>query len=175
MQHTLDGRPQEGLQIGSASKPIEDPRLPDGGGPPEVGLTLLKRTRVLVVSGDLEGADAASLEALRIFSETRDVSALAQILDLMAVLAAAERMPERAVRLAGAASGARQTVDTGSILEEEGAEDPRNTARRFLSEETIAKVWADGRALSLEEALGYAREGARSSLPREAGCWTDGL
>jgi hypothetical protein len=38
--------------------------------------------------------------------------------------------------------------------------DPRDTAAKMLDEATVERAWAEGAAMTLEEALAYAREDA---------------
>jgi non-specific serine/threonine protein kinase len=119
----------------------------------------------LLVSLALVDIDAAAPAAARarleegaaLVRELQDRATAALCLDGFAGLAAAQGQPARALRLAGAAARLRQAL---------GAAQPRNLrdwverhlgpARRALTAGDRAARWADGQAMSLEEALGYA-------------------
>jgi hypothetical protein len=85
--------------------------------------------------------------------------ALAQSLEDLAALARRERQPERAIRLLGAEEafcetlGARPPVAVGAEYERTVAE-----GRAALGEAggAFAAVWAEGRAMSLDQAIEYA-------------------
>jgi hypothetical protein len=67
---------------------------------------------------------------------------------------------ERAARLAGAAAAWHSTA-SGRIPEAFiPYEDPGMAAVRRLSDEAFQRAWTRGPAMSLEEALAYAREDA---------------
>jgi hypothetical protein len=108
-----------------------------------------------------EHARARSLyeESLVLRREVGDKVAIAQALEDFAVLAGRERQAERGVRLLGAAEafcetlGARPPVAIAVEYERTVA-----VGRAALGEARFAAVWADGRALSLEQAIAYALE-----------------
>jgi hypothetical protein len=67
--------------------------------------------------------------------------------------------PERAVRLAAAATAVREEV--GGHLPDaffDPFRDPRETAAEVLDPETVDRLWAEGWTMSIEEAVAYARE-----------------
>jgi hypothetical protein len=61
--------------------------------------------------------------------------------------------------MAGAADGFRQSVGGGLTVEAFRWETkpPRDAARRFLTDTEIDRAWAQGRTMSLEKAIAYAR------------------
>jgi len=76
-------------------------------------------------------------------------------------LAAAQGQPERALHLAGAAAALRETI--GAPLpptEQEEFERHLEMARQTLDEEAAAKALANGRAMTLEQAIEYALQEA---------------
>ena len=83
--------------------------------------------------------------------------ALAQSLEDLAVLAGREQQAERAIRLLGAGEafcetlGARPPVAVAEEYERTVAE-----GRAALGETAFAAAWAEGRAMSLEQAVAYA-------------------
>jgi non-specific serine/threonine protein kinase len=75
-----------------------------------------------------------------------------------AALAAAERLPEAALRLEGATAALTQR--TGIVVQphERRRCDPwLATARQALGDEAAAAAWEDGRQMRLAEAIGYAQ------------------
>jgi predicted ATPase/class 3 adenylate cyclase len=88
-----------------------------------------------------------------------DLSGTAQLLDGLAGLAAVQAQPVRALRLAGAAAGFRETL---------GKSHPRNLrdwiehklapARESLGAGAAAAAWVEGHAMGLEGAMAYALE-----------------
>jgi len=66
--------------------------------------------------------------------------------------------PERAVRLAGAADAWRQKVGGQVPAAFFPFTDPRETAAKVLDQASVERLWAEGSAMSLDEAVAYARE-----------------
>lgn len=131
--------------------------------------------------GDHATARSLWEESLAIARELEDRRGVAELLAQFAGLAAAEHQPERAMRLAGAAAALRETVDTPFLpVEEAECERDLEPARQALGEEAAARVLAEGRAMTMEQAIEYAladahqvcgagREGedhARDELPQ---------
>jgi predicted ATPase/transcriptional regulator with XRE-family HTH domain len=88
----------------------------------------------------------------------RDV---AVCLEGLSDVALALEQPGRAARLCGAATALREAV--GTPLPPADRDDFAQavaSARRALDEHSFAAAWAQGRAMSLEQAVVYAREGA---------------
>lgn len=107
-------------------------------------------------TGDHPGARAAWSEALSLFAEARDVSGIALLLDDLSSLAVAEGMPERAARLAGAASALQTSsgTDLGKVLNAiEGRGRPGESG---VDQEAIAAAWEEGRTMSVEAIVAYA-------------------
>jgi predicted ATPase/class 3 adenylate cyclase len=113
-------------------------------------------TRALVAAKSGAPATATPLvnEALGMFSETGDVSGIVMLLDDAALVARVEGNAVRATHLAGAAAAHQAASGTGlgTLLNvQEGL-----TGREGLSEEAGAKAWAEGQAMSIEQAVAYA-------------------
>jgi hypothetical protein len=85
--------------------------------------------------------------------------ALAQSLEDLAALARRERQPERAIRLLGAEQAFCETLNAQPPVAV-AAEYQRTTTegRAALGEAAFAAVWADGRAMSLVQAIDDALE-----------------
>ena len=122
----------------------------------EFSLAWALHTGALVAmrAGDAATAGPLVREALRMFSETSDVSGIVMLLDDAAQLARIEGDPVRATHLAGAAAAhqASSGAGLGTMLNlQEGW-----TGREGLSDEDGAKAWAEGQAMSVEQAVAYA-------------------
>lgn len=103
-------------------------------------------------------------EALRILvdaveeaTEAQNVHLTVWMLDFIAALAVSTA-PESAVRLAGALDSLRQEAGGGILPESLGIEDAKVAAAKVLSPESLEQAWAQGRAMSLEEAVGQAHQ-----------------
>ena len=112
-------------------------------------------------SGRLEAARRAALEALGMFREADNSLGIALVLQILGELEIMEGGFERAVRLAGASDAIRESIGGGAPPELMQIEDPRGKARERMSDEEVGRAWAEGRAMSLNDALAYAMEGGR--------------
>jgi non-specific serine/threonine protein kinase len=118
--------------------------------------------------GSYDQARAYYQESLLLRRELGSMFALAQSLEDVAVLAGRQGEGERAMRLLGAAEtfcetlGARPPVAIAAEYERTVRE-----GRAELGEERFAARWAEGRAMSLEQAIDYAlaRSPASSGTP----------
>jgi predicted ATPase/DNA-binding SARP family transcriptional activator len=96
-------------------------------------------------------------ESLVLRRKAEDQTATAQSLEDLAVLAGREQQLERAIRLLGAAEafcetfGAQQPVADAPEYDRSVAE-----GRAALGEAGFAAAWAEGRAMSVEQAVAYA-------------------
>ncbi|GAA1579698.1 BTAD domain-containing putative transcriptional regulator [Kribbella sancticallisti] len=106
-----------------------------------------------------EQAEAELVACLDIAAELGDLAGAAMDLDRLGQAAVALGRPERAVVLAGAADHLRESIPGGLTVQafRWETEPPRDTARRFLSEDQIETAWARGRTMDLQGALTYAR------------------
>jgi tetratricopeptide (TPR) repeat protein len=115
---------------------------------------------VISFQGDYAAAHSLLLEEkLGICRESGHASGIAHSLEGFAVLAAQQSQPERAARLWGAAEALREAI-FDPMCQFERAEYERNvaTARAALGEEAFAAAWAEGRKMTMEEAVEYALE-----------------
>ena len=106
--------------------------------------------------GDVQRARACWLEAIDLFATAGDVPGMVLQLDNLSALARQDGDFQRAGRLWAAASAHQISSGTGLgrlLREEEG-----RTGREGLSDDEVARVWAEGQAMSLEQAVAYARE-----------------
>jgi non-specific serine/threonine protein kinase len=121
-----------------------------------IGMLLHLTGMVAYREGDLAAARSLYVESLR---GARDLGARVHentMLALFAGLASAQQ-PDRAVRLAGASSRVSDSyhmplIPIAAAALAEGLE----VARQALGEAAYAAAWAEGRAMSLEQAVAYA-------------------
>jgi predicted ATPase len=109
--------------------------------------------------GDLGPARAHLEESLAICRELGDKLESARGLEELAAVAVTQGQHERVARLFGAAAGIREAM-RAPLPPAERAEHDRSVAavRTALGEEAFAAAWAEGRAMSLEEAVSHALE-----------------
>jgi predicted ATPase/DNA-binding SARP family transcriptional activator len=119
--------------------------------------------RTLALTAMLQGhhqqAEQELRECLEIAVKLGDLAGVAIDLDRLGQAAVALGQPERAVVVAGAADRLRESIGGGLTVESGrwATEHPRDAARRQLTDTQIDRAWAQGRTMSLEDALAYAR------------------
>jgi predicted ATPase/class 3 adenylate cyclase len=113
--------------------------------------------RAALELGDLEVARSSFLETLDALAPIGYRTAVAITLDYVAALENRLGRPVRALRLAGAAEALKEAAGGQVPPEFAALSDPRRAARPALKEEDIAAAWEEGRAMTLEEAVAYAR------------------
>jgi ATP/maltotriose-dependent transcriptional regulator MalT len=100
-------------------------------------------------------------ESLPLLNELGDKASIAECLEGLAAAVGAWKggQPERAARLFGAADALRETVGTPrSVAARPEYERNLTTARSLIHEVAFGEAFAQGRAMSLEEALALAAE-----------------
>lgn len=108
-------------------------------------------------TGDYAGAEAIQVEALALRRRLKEPRGLVECLNHFAIIALGQQRPGRAARLAAAAShyaqvsGSRRLPVIWRTTEQEQA-----AIRAALSEAEFRAAWAEGSAMSLEEAIDYA-------------------
>jgi predicted ATPase/class 3 adenylate cyclase len=117
--------------------------------------------QLYIQAGRLQEARSVSLEALELFHEADNQSGISYVLEALGELESRLGRFERALRLAGAADAIREVIGGGAPPELMQVEDPRKRAKERMSEGEIERAWAEGRAMSLDDALAYAMEGGR--------------
>lgn len=98
------------------------------------------------------------LRAIDLADQQGNALVLASHLRFLAIVANDEGRPERAVRLAGAAEAWREKVAGQVPAAFFPFADPREAAAKVLDDAVLERAWAEGSAMSLEQALAYARE-----------------
>ena len=107
--------------------------------------------------GDFRRAAALYQESLRLRREVGDQFALAQSLEDLARLAGTQQQWERAATLLGAAEAV--CTGLGATLPVANAAEYASTvsgACSALGEKAFAAAWAEGRAMSLDDAVAFA-------------------
>jgi predicted ATPase/class 3 adenylate cyclase len=109
--------------------------------------------------GDYPRAKGLYNLSLEIYQEFGDRRALAYLLEDMGGLAALEDRPRRALRLVGSASALRQEIGSPlSAKEQEALDRLLENAHRELDELAQAVAFGEGRSMTAEEAIRYARK-----------------
>jgi predicted ATPase/class 3 adenylate cyclase len=104
---------------------------------------------------------STGLDALDLFREADNPTGIGITLIDLAFLATWEGRHEEALKLAGAYDSLRERIGgppgaIGGLLEG----DPAAEARAHLSEDVADKAWADGRAMSVDDAVALAKDQA---------------
>ena len=128
----------------------------------ELGADTLAVTQLAAIAG-IEyhtgaPADATriALDALGQACDLDNVGLCVWMLDFVAAFAVEDR-PAMAVRVAGAADALRTASGGGMRVEELHIEPARAAAERVLDPAELEQAWAEGRTLSLQEAIDAAR------------------
>jgi non-specific serine/threonine protein kinase len=107
--------------------------------------------------GDASSGAAYGVESVRLFHELDDRWGLGLYVTVLAAIALLQRRPLRAARLAGAADAIRESIGA-TIPAYAQAEYTEFLARlrQSLGEEALAAAWAEGRAMSVDQAVALA-------------------
>jgi len=126
---------------------------------------LICLAEVALDQGDPVRAQAFYKESLTVFREWRSKLRIVWCLEGLAGVAVAQSQPARAVRLFGAAEVLRHRMGT-PLPPSKQADYERCVAltRARLDEATFTSAWAEGRAMTLEQAIDYAL-GTTAALP----------
>jgi predicted ATPase/class 3 adenylate cyclase/DNA-binding CsgD family transcriptional regulator len=134
-------------------------------------LALTTRTRVTRAQGELEQADRDIHDALVCAVEVEARTGVADILECLADLNADGGSPREATRLLGAAHALRKCIGETRFKIYDADYDVSVAAlRQTMSEDDFSTAWAEGAALSVEEAIAYAQRG-RGERNRPARGW----
>src|SRR5439155_20347239 len=116
--------------------------------------------RVALAMGDLGTTATSFLEALANDEEVGNRTGVGIVLDNLAAKASVEGDHLRALRLGGASEAIKEAAGGHAPPALIDLPDPRLAARDSLGEAAIAAAWDEGRAMTLEQASAYARQGA---------------
>jgi non-specific serine/threonine protein kinase len=112
------------------------------------------------LKGDLERAAELYRESLALFGETGDKYVATECIEGLALIASAQGRFERAARLFAADEAARETFGITMRRVEPGDHERLwATTREGLGDVASMAAWAEGRAMTLEQAIEYALAG----------------
>jgi predicted ATPase/class 3 adenylate cyclase len=126
-----------------------------------IGVSLGMLGLVSMRQGDWNRAISQLGESLEIRQEIGDKGGSAWCLEHLAEVARAQGQAEKAVRLLSAAASLR--ISIGSVIDSADQAEYQNrraALRAELGEERFAKMWEEGRTLTLEQAIAYALNGS---------------
>jgi len=110
---------------------------------------------------EYDAAQNAYREALQVFAELGYKRGMARVFDGLAGLAAAQRQAARALKLAGAAEHLRRLAGTRLPQTEKAILDENlSAAWKALGEADGKRAWAEGSALSIDDAMQYSLQGS---------------
>jgi predicted ATPase/class 3 adenylate cyclase len=121
--------------------------------------------RAALEMGDLDVARSCFIESLDVLAPLGYRTLVAIVIDHLAAEALKRGRPLRAVRLAGASDALKAAAGGQAPPEFTDLPDPREEARAAVDDEQIASAWDEGRAMTLHEAVAYARSDADSAEP----------
>jgi predicted ATPase/class 3 adenylate cyclase len=121
-----------------------------------VGLYALARTAL--EQGDLETVRASLQEALTNDEMVGNRTGMGVIFDNLAARARLEENHLRALRLGGASEAIKEAAGGQAPHPLIDLPDPRDAARAVLGEAAVEAAWNEGRAMSLQQAIAYARQ-----------------
>jgi predicted ATPase/class 3 adenylate cyclase len=119
-----------------------------------LGWALHTRSLSALRTGDVAGAHRCVHEALELFSEARDLSGMALLLDDAGEVAMAEGHRTAGIQLASAAAAHQATAGAGlgTILNVE----ERRTKRETVRGEADERAWSEGQSMTIEQAVALA-------------------
>jgi len=136
-------------------------------------LTVAQTThaRVAIAQGQPEQAERDLHDALRGYADIRGCSGVGDTLECLGTLAADAGNHRDAARLFGAAAAIRQRIgEVRFKIYDADYEAALAALREALGNNAFDAAWAEGAALSTEEAIAYARRG-RGGRKRPASGW----
>jgi len=132
---------------------------------------LTAHARVAIAQGEPDQAERDAHDALARAAEVEAYLFIPDILECLAVLAAEAGSHREAARLFGAAHAIRLRIGAVRFkIYAAGYETSVATLRHAMSEKDFESAWAEGAALSTEEAIAYAQRG-RGQRKRPTSGW----
>ena len=114
--------------------------------------------RIALAEGDLTTAAAASLEALEHDGSVGNRTGMGIALDELAHVASVRGEHSRAARLGGASEAIKEVAGGHAPPPFIDLPDPRKSAAEALGDAAADAAWKEGRSMTLERAVAYARE-----------------
>ncbi len=122
-----------------------------------LGMVLDNLGWAALLQGDHKRAKTSYEESLSLSKELGERMTAAESLEGLACVAGTRGEAERAAKLFGAAEALREAVGYQHTPEEGAMREPYLSTTRFrLNETTWQGAWAEGRAMSMEQAINYA-------------------
>jgi DNA-binding CsgD family transcriptional regulator len=136
-------------------------------------LALTARTRVAIAAGEPDQADRDAQDALTCAAGTTTHLQIPDILECLAALAGDAGSHREASRLFAAASSIRQRMGAVRFkIYDADCQASLAALRDTMGDKTFDSAWAEGTALSTEEAIAYAQRGrGRGQRKRPASGW----
>jgi DNA-binding CsgD family transcriptional regulator len=132
---------------------------------------LITRARVAIAQDEPEQAERDAHDALAIAASMQAYLGISDILECLATLAGDRGSAREAARLFGAAEAIRQRIgEVRFKIYDAGYEASVAALRNAMGEKDFESAWAEGAALSAEEAIAYAQRG-RGERKRPASGW----
>jgi predicted ATPase/class 3 adenylate cyclase/DNA-binding CsgD family transcriptional regulator len=135
-------------------------------------LSLTTRAQLAIAQGEPEQAERDAFDALAMAASLQAYFGISDILDCLGTLAGDAGSHREAARLFGAAEGFRQRIGAVRLFKvwDAGYEVSVAAVRDALGEPDFDSAWAEGAALSTEEAIAYAQRG-RGQRKRPTSGW----
>ena len=133
--------------------------------------------RLQIEQGDLPQAEKTVKESLRLVSQSRQRIFIPWSLEALAFVCAAANNPRPAARLLGASEAVRRTFGAPlEPMERPDYDKYLGAVRTQLNQATFRAVWAEGRALTMEQALTEAEHvKVREQAHQHAAAYPAGL
>ncbi|MGC2674848.1 MAG: LuxR C-terminal-related transcriptional regulator, partial [Mycobacterium sp.] len=129
------------------------------------------RARVAIAQGEPEQAERDAHDALARAADIQARSGVADTLECLADLIGDGGSAREATRVFGAADAIRQRIgEVRFKIYDAGYEGSVGALRDTMGEQDFDSAWAEGAALSVEEAIGYAQRG-RGQRNRPTSGW----
>ena len=133
---------------------------------------LTTRARVAIAQGEPEQAERDAHDALTCAAGIKAHLLIPDVLECLAALAGQDDSHREAARLFGAAHGIRERIgEVRFKVWDAGYEASAAAVRDALGEKDFESAWAEGAALSTEEAIAYAQRG-RGERKRPTSGWS---
>jgi predicted ATPase/class 3 adenylate cyclase len=120
-------------------------------------MVLSETAHIERLEGHHEKATAMYRESILVWKRLGHRAAVANQLECFAFIAKAKEQPEHAIRLLGAAEALRELINIHMTdLERAEYEHEVNDLKANLDQKTFVSLWAEGRAMTMEEAVDLA-------------------
>jgi predicted ATPase/class 3 adenylate cyclase/DNA-binding CsgD family transcriptional regulator len=134
-------------------------------------LALMVRARVAIEAGEPDQAERNARDALALSAGMRAHLRTPEIFECLAIVAGEAGSQREAARLFGAAEATRRRLGAVRFkIYEAGYDASVAAVRDALGEKDFGSAWAEGAALSTEEAIAYAQRG-RGQRKRPTSGW----